>query len=412
MIKTETYTKPNDTVKQEIKIKDTDEKVVNKGENLKETITDEYLEKMKIAFETTKTFSLLGVLDNNIARNYCRKWTIGRGNLQKFVFTSAVGGIFGWLFCGFLGGIFGSWVSAGNPHAAFRSWQYIGKIGGGIFGVAFGTYCWQTVAFKDTYRQWRQQSYNKDVMKIFNDFLSQQETLKKYICPIKKVLCLCPIKIVKTVDESKSETFYYSGTDLADPKYVKQVIEHTKKKNLDAEDIRIDLVAFGTIYKQVNELLNKQKVTLSSDIDESKKKINLNEINDEDKEKIILTGLKNIRQSLINYGKNVSDHEIKEITKTAEKEGFTEREIQRRKNILKISYLQLDTLEKTDTLDVFCSVAKDMLSALAEDKKITDEEHEKRFLEIAQAELNFSKKKIEANEFKNILYKVLSSKEI
>jgi hypothetical protein len=252
---------------------------------------------------------------------------------------------------------------------------------GVVFGAALGAYCWQSVAFQDTYREWRQQNYNKDVEKVFVEFLKQQESLKKYICPIKNILCICPIKIERVTNENKTEIFYYSGTDLADPNYVKQVIKHTQKKELTNEDIRIDFVAFIAIFTNVNELLNKQKITIKN---------TFNEIDD----KIFLNGLKHIRQTIVNYGKSVSEHEIKEMTKIAKEEDITEEEIQRRKNRLKFAYLQLDTLEKTDTLELFRSVVEGTIAALEADEKITHEEHKKRVMEIASASFDFKNKKI------------------
>jgi hypothetical protein len=91
------------------------------------------------------------------------------------------------------------------------------------------------------------------------------------------------------------------------------------------------------------------------------------------------------------------------MSKNAKKEGLTKKEVERRERVLKITYLQLDALETTDTLEIFCSVIKDMLAASLEDKQITDEEHEKRHIEVTTAELHFKKEKINLEKFKSIL---------
>ncbi len=350
-------------------------------------VSDEYLDKVKIAFETTQVFSLLGLLDNKKARKWCIHWG---SPFTRFVINSVVGTTLGWITGGYIAGVLAPYY----PQVTIDG----GKIGGAVLGFVMGTYCWQSVEFENTYLAWRQENFNTDVLDLFDEFLKQDKELKPYICPLLNILCICPIKIERKQGE-KTETLYYSGLDLENVDYVEMVKQHVGR-GLDDNDIMIDIMAYGKIYMRIDELLKEHERLVRADINEGKK------------EKIILAGLKHIRQTFINFGEKIVDNECNKLLKLVKNKEMTLSEAESRQKILKIVYLKLDNIEVVEVLKLFLEFAKDQLKDFNIEMDISKEERLRRYMEITKAEFNFDNKEIDFTQIRNILLKNFTPKEV
>ncbi len=234
-------------------------------------IKDLNLEKVELAYQTTKILSLLYVLDSQTAR----KWCINTGgSFTKFVVNSVAGTTFGYVFGGITGAYLAYWLMPYYPKLTTQAAKETGNIAGGIVGFALGTYCWQATVFENTYREWRQQNLNTEVLAEFDEFLNTDEELSKYIDPIKKKFCVCPIKIERKITKDTKETketVYFSGFDLGDPDYVK-AIEKYLGRNLSDTDIALDINTYASINIRIEKLLQYHESHVKNDVEDPEKR--------------------------------------------------------------------------------------------------------------------------------------------